>query len=250
MRELLKQFPDPAMLSRLTREELAQSVLAAMQQRCKDPIGGMANRDGSVAELFSVSNQWGRTVMLEHQLKKSLAKELQVAFNLLEEWGFAEAAEGLNGKNGFMELTPEGRNAVSTINVESVMQRSHLVDSMLHRLLRESVASDFRGGRFNDSIFGAFKVLEMEIQTAACLTQTEHGSELLRRAFNPENGPLTDMTEKRSHRESLQKLFEGAFGRFRNVDAHGNRTFSDAFEPMQELMFVSRLLAIVDSRRK
>jgi hypothetical protein len=45
-------------------------------------------------------------------------------------------------------------------------------------------------------------------------------------------------------------LFVGAFGRFRNPGSHENREYADPIEPMQELMFASRLLTIVEGRSK
>jgi hypothetical protein len=49
--------------------------------------------------------------------------------------------------------------------------------------------------------------------------------------------------------EALAGLFLGALNRFRNPSAHTKRTFDDVFEAMEELMFASRLLRLVDARK-
>jgi hypothetical protein len=61
--------------------------------------------------------------------------------------------------------------------------------------------------------------------------------------------PLTKASDDKSDREALAGLFAGALSRFRNPGGHTRRTFEDVLEAMEELMFASRLLRIVDERR-
>ena len=63
------------------------------------------------------------------------------------------------------------------------------------------------------------------------------------------NGPLAAPGDDKTTCEALAGLFAGALNRFRNPGAHTNRTFQDVLEAMEELMFGSRLLRIVDARR-
>jgi Protein of unknown function (Hypoth_ymh) len=63
------------------------------------------------------------------------------------------------------------------------------------------------------------------------------------------DGPLVKLSDDKSDREALSGLFVGGLNRFRNPGAHTRRTFQDVLEAMEELMFASRLLRIVDERR-
>ena len=92
--------------------------------------------------------------------------------------------------------------------------------------------------------------IEKEVHKKSKRPKEERGSDLMRAAFNPDNGPLTDMQEAKSSRAALMMLFVGAFGRFTNPESHENREFADPLEPMQELMFASRLLTIAEGRSR
>jgi hypothetical protein len=63
-------------------------------------------------------------------------------------------------------------------------------------------------------------------------------------------GPLVRPEDDKADCDALAGLFAGALSRFRNRGAHTNRTFQDVLEAMEELMFASRLLRIVDERRR
>src|SRR5215471_11679923 len=55
------------------------------------------------------------------------------AFESLEQDRLIEPASGMNGTNGFLVLTPEGREAVKTpVNLETVRMRNLLKPEMLH----------------------------------------------------------------------------------------------------------------------
>ena len=247
MRELRKNTPNPADLLLMTADELAWAMLEAMQQRARIPTNSKAYRDAA-NELFDISDPPPQNPVQHRDLKKKLDSALKRGFKRLEEWDFIEPDDGIGGDSSYLVLTEQGAKADGKVDFERVRQRNLLSAEMLHPKLRGTVHSDFMAGRFNDAVFGAFKLLETEIRTAAVRPEGEIGTELLRVAFNEKNGPLTDEKEKPSQRRALLNLFDGAFGYFRNADAHTNRDYSDVFEPMQELMMVSRLLAIVVAR--
>jgi len=77
-----------------------------------------------------------------------------------------------------------------------------------------------------------------------------HCDESHRQLSGPERGgPWAKAGDDKGDCEALAGLFAGALNRFRNPGAHTRRTFQDVLEAMEELMFASRLLRIVDERR-
>jgi uncharacterized protein (TIGR02391 family) len=250
IKELLSSCSNPADLLSLTPDELAWALLVAVQRRAKVPTNTMAYSDGAVSELFNLWDPRPGSPAQQRELEKRLGSALKRAFKRLEDWDLIEPAEGDNGKNGYLVLTEKGLETRGRTNVEQIRQRNMLQAEMLHPIFRTTIYADFCAARFGDAVFGAFKILETEVRKAARRPKGEVGVELMRIAFNKDNGPLTDTKEKPSQRQALSNLFEGAFGYFRNADAHANREFPDAFQPMQELMLASRLLSIVHLRSK
>jgi len=153
----------------------------------------------------------------------------------------------MNGTNGFLVLTPEGREAVKTpVNLETVRMRNLLKPEMLHPKLREKPFKDFADGEPTSAIAEAYKILEIEVRQAAKMPSTAHGQNLMLDAFDANKGPLTDKAESENMRKALPRLFAGAMGRFRNPSTHTHRTFPDLREAIEELLLASRLLRFLD----
>lgn len=245
MRELLKSIGSPANLLDLTREELAYALLRSMQERQHHPVQRV-NRESAVSELFSLTGSI--SPMEQRRLETKLEPAFRKAFEQLEVWDLIEPEPGMNGKNGYMQLTEKGEQSNAQVDFENLRQRRLLVPEMLHSKLRGDVHADFLAGKFGKAVFGAFKIVEMEVRGAAGLSEREHGAKLMQIAFNEQNGPLTDPAEDPTQQKALRLLFEGAFGRFRNPEGHTDRTFADPMEPMQELMLASRLLRLLHGR--
>jgi uncharacterized protein (TIGR02391 family) len=245
MKELLKSTAGREDLLDLTREDLAYALLRCMQERRGDPIHPV-NRDSAVSELFSITDPI--SPMERRALEKKLNMAFREAFEQLESWELIEPAEGENGKNGYIVLTEKGVKTNARVDFEGLRQRRLLVSEMLHPALRGDVYADFLAGKFGKAVFGAFKIVEIQVRQAARLSEAEYGAALMQVAFNEKNGSLTDPNETPSQQKALRMLFEGALGRFRNPEGHTDRVFADAMEPMQELMLASRLLRLLDGR--
>lgn len=80
------------------------------------------------------------------------------------------------------------------------------------------------------------------------LDQKLYGVDLMRKAFNPDNGPLTDMKEPMAEREALMHLLAGSIGRFKNPTSHRHVPITSASETVEILMFASHLLRVVSDR--
>ena len=152
----------------------------------------------------------------------------------------------MNGTNGFIVLTPEGkRAAVDPIDFDVVRVRERLLPDMLHQKLRGKPYADFANGHPTSAIQEAYKIIDIEVANAAKITGT-YGVNMMMQAFDHNTGPLTDKSENEPTRRALARLFAGAFGRFRNSSTHTQRVFPDLHEAIEELMLASRLLRFLD----
>jgi uncharacterized protein (TIGR02391 family) len=245
MRELLQSIRSPADLLDMTREELAHALLRSMQERQHHPIQRV-NRESAVSELFALTD--AISPMERRRLETKLEPAFRKAFEQLERWELIEPEASMNGKNGYLGLTEKGEQSNAQVDFENLRQRRLLLPEMLHPKLQGDVHADFLAGKFGKAVFGAFKIVEMDVRKAAGLAERDHGAQLMQIAFNERNGPLTDPAEDPTQQKALRLLFEGALGRFRNPEGHTDRTFSDPMEPMQELMLASRLLRLLEGR--
>ena len=103
-------------------------------------------------------------------------------------------------------------------------------------------------GDLSDAVFIAFRAVEEAVRAKGGFAETDIGVDLMRRAFNPDNGPLTNQQQNRPEREALSHLFAGAIGSYKNPHSHRTITISDSSEAQEMVLLASHLLRIVDSR--
>jgi uncharacterized protein (TIGR02391 family) len=183
-----------------------------------------------------------------HELANRINKAGRDAFALLEKWDLAEPADGMNGRNGYVVLTDKGKSTTERTDFERIRARGFLREEMLHPLLQGKIYSYFAADDLGTAVFEGFKIVEIEVRKAGNYDEKEIGKTLMYKAFALK-GPLVRPEDDKADCDALAGLFAGALSRFRNRGAHSNRTFQDVLEAMEELMFASRLLRIVDERR-
>ncbi len=120
---------------------------------------------------------------------------------------------------------------------------------ILHPAIREEVWADFHRGRLDNAIFNATKAVEIAVRGAAELTGSDLGVGLMRRAFHPDCGPLTDMAAEAAEREARSALFAGIIGAYKNPVSHRQEIITDPEEAAEIILMANHLLRIVDARR-
>jgi len=98
------------------------------------------------------------------------------------------------------------------------------------------------------AVFQAMKAVEVHVREAAGLAAGDIGTDLIRRAFHEETGPLTDKSVERSERQATSALFAGAIGSYKNPHSHRDVNLNDPDEAMEIVSLANHLLRIVDSR--
>lgn len=174
---------------------------------------------------------------------------------LAEAWQWLEnqilivPAPGSNGSNGFRVLGRRARDLQTAEQFKAFRQASAFPREMLHRAIAQRSWISIMRGEFDAAVLFAFKAVEVAVREAGKYPDTDIGVNLMRKAFNSENGPLTKATDPAAEREALLQLFVGAIGSYKNPHSHRNVTIGDAPEAQEMVMLASHLLRIVDSRR-
>jgi hypothetical protein len=143
----------------MTKEELAYALLEDMQARLESPIDGMANRHHVGTNLFSIGAFWSSdgSAVNRRDLANRIDKLGRDAFALLERWELAEAADDINGRNGYMVLTEKGKATTERTDFERVRVRGLLREEMLHPRLQGQIYGYFAADDLGTAVFEAFK---------------------------------------------------------------------------------------------
>jgi uncharacterized protein (TIGR02391 family) len=147
-------------------------------------------------------------------------------------------------KTGFRFLEREFRRVVREYAV--------VPQTYVHPQMIKKAFPLLNHGQFESAVLQAFKVLETTIRERIKAPADEVGVRLLRRAFHPDDGPLTDTRLPRAEREAFSNYVAGAFGYYKNPCSHRDvdMDFASAFG---RIAVASDLLKVVEAhtvRRK
>jgi len=88
------------------------------------------------------------------------------------------------------------------------------------------------------------------VRTKGKYAATDYGVALMRKAFDPNTGPLRnpDPAVPFGEREAEAHLFAGAIGCVKNPQSHRNVQITDPGEAIDLLFVANRLMRIVEAR--
>lgn len=124
---------------------------------------------------------------------------------------------------------------------------------LFHSRLRHDVWSSFIQGKFASAVSESMIAVEVAVRDAAVEKDDLHGAKLFRKAFEPEEGWLSDPNrikgDKGGPDQDYANLFASCFSVFRNPVAHGRANYNSADEAFGVLMIANQLLKIVDEAK-
>lgn len=121
--------------------------------------------------------------------------------------------------------------------------------SLIHERIRERVWPMYIRGEYSAAVFTAMREVEIAVRLAGGYGERSIGTDLIRQAFRPEGGPLTDDEAPLAEREGIMNLFVGAIGSYKNPHSHRDVNLNQPQEAAELLILASLLLRIVDARQ-
>ncbi|MFI4998279.1 MAG: TIGR02391 family protein [Reyranellales bacterium] len=237
--ELVSRVTSPGELLEISQTQLDGILLNCVASRVNnaDPIASKFVYEDEIVGLYPVG------IGATYQQRLAVDHALMESWQRLQSAGLIMQAPGQAPR--MMTLSAKGRVAAAGVNFEEIAVRQMLRREMLHAELQGAVYQNFASGNYDTAVRDAFVQVEIAVREQAKLAATLVGVKLMREAFNPNTGKLTDTTLPVSERERIADLFVGAIGTFKNPLSHRKVGNTDPAPVIEELLFASRLLRFV-----
>lgn len=244
MESLQTLVPDVDVLLALQPEELAPLLLRIAKGSLQNGIFAPGNLSTVTSGSGTPSYQHTSYAKRENEVELAIAE----GWNWLRVQGFIVPAPGMNGAHGFMQISRRGRSIQTDEEFQNYKQAAAFSKSLLHPSIENKVWLALARGDRDEAVFAAFKAVEEAVRKAGGFGPTDIGVELMRKAFDPAKGRLTDTTKPNAEREALAHLFAGAIGSYKNPHSHRTVSITDPKEAQEMVILASHLLRIIDGR--
>jgi len=142
-----------------------------------------------------------------------------------------------------MFVTRAGKRVLAE-GIGGVVAATRLNVDLHKRLAR--VRTQFLMGEYELAAFAAMREVEIRVRELAKADQSLIGVKLMREAFKPESGPLSDPNLDPGERVGMMELFAGAIGTFKNPSSHRQVDYEDPTEASEVVMLADLLMRILD----
>jgi len=99
--------------------------------------------------------------------------------------------------------------------------------------------------QFDSAVLQAFKCIEIAIREKCGFSDEDYGVSLIRKAFKPQTGSLTDYSVPVSEREALAHFIAGAYALYKNPCSH-KHVEMDFYEAYERIVVASKIMKIVE----
>lgn len=236
-------IPNAETLLALEPEELAPVLLQYV-------VSGSASSPGtrenpiSRGNVFLPGSSPGNGYPSEY--KDRVNDALMATWVWLEREGMLLPAIGHHGD--FVFVSERGRKMTVKENFEAYKYSLLLPHKTLHPAIATSTFALFIRGHYDTVVFEAFRAVEVAVREAGKFPANVIGTDLMRKAFAPNSGPLTDTSSVLSEQEATANLFAGATGLFKNPTSHRADAVSKPEDAVALVMLADYLLRLVEIR--
>lgn len=131
-----------------------------------------------------------------------------------------------------------------------VVQKYALMpESYVHPTIIKKCFSLLHNHEYESAILQAFKAIEVSVREKINAPADCFGEKLLKKAFNPDDGVLTNRKLPRAERFAFLNYITGAFSFYRNSSSHRDVVF-DFTTAFKKILVASDLLTAVEDAEK
>lgn len=231
-----KIYPSAETVLDMEPEELAPIVLKHLSEPGQQTTLNMYNFSLGTDPDFV---KWAGE---DQRRRKQVLQRMIVAWRWLERELFIAPQPG---DVDWAFITPRGKEVLESQDFETYQKGYLLPSEGLDPILVRKVKQAFIRGDYDTAIFQAFKEVEVRVRKKASLSNSDIGVPLMRKAFNPKNGPLTDKSADAGEKVARMDLFAGAIGTYKNPSSHREVDFADPKEAADIIHIANQLLRIL-----
>ncbi len=232
-------FPPVDVLLIMEPEEIAGPLLEYLCQ-CEE---------GRSSGLMHRSNFTNPSHINEYSEGKydDVAKIFTESWVWLEREGLIAPKPGQSSE--WIFITRRGYKFRETGDIRNYKAATLLPREILDPKLASKVSPAFLRGDYDTAIFEAFKQVEVRVRILSRSDQGDLGVPLMRKAFHPDGGFLTDKSQVSAEKQAISDLFAGAIGCFKNPSSHHDVNFDDPVEVVELIMLADQLIRIAERRK-
>ena len=236
-------LPPPEELLNLQPEEIGELLLLFLNKSLEK--GG--RNQFHINNTLNISNTTVSNYIGEITNRDSILLALAEGWSWLFSAGFLSY---IPHNDGWVFITRRGREIKTQDDFKNYNHIKLLPKNDLDARLVQKVWSSYIRGDFETAVFSAFKEVEIRIREVGGYSETDIGVKLARKAFNPDNGRLTDpFLEDKGERVAQMELFAGSIGSFKNPASHKDMSFKSPLITASLILLAHTLLRVVEGRR-
>lgn len=238
--KILEIAPNYTTFDGLSIDERAWLVLEHLKQR-----GARENSANLMLDLSSLYNPPLHTgAAMDRSTAQALRMLMSEALGRLVSLGLV--AIDFEQPAMFHLITSTGFRVDTETAFRDFLTENFLPSNALHEVIQSESYPLYRRGKFDLAVFEAFKQVEIAVRSRADLADEDIGRKLMSKAFNENDGPLSDQSIPSAERGAIMHLFMGAVGAFKNPNSHREVGLDDPIKAAELLMFASHLLRMID----